>query len=84
MGRYMISFDRENCIGCGNCTIVCPKFYEVLTDGASSIKGGKTVRKNWQVLKVEKKDYQCNVKAARSCPVNVIHLNDLKTGKKII
>jgi ferredoxin len=63
---------------------VCPKFWELLTDGASNIKGGKVVRKNWQVLEIEEKDYKCNLKAARSCTVNVIHLSDLKLGKKII
>ena len=69
---YKIEQDVSGCIGCGACAAVCPKYWAM--DG-SKAKASKT--------DFEKADLNCNMDAANSCPVNVIHLIDAK-GKKLI
>lgn len=52
--------DRDLCIGCGNCTVVCPEVFELDQEGKS------------RVINVEGKcdlDY-----AVSSCPVGAISL----------
>ena len=53
-------------------------------DGKSDIKNGKHLDNEWQELAISQKDFQANKEAAESCPVNVIHLVNKKTGEKII
>ena len=76
MARYKIEQDHENCIGCGACVAACDKFWEMGKDGKSWIKKGKT--------KLEVDDLECNMDAAQTCPVNVIHIFDSKTKKKMV
>jgi NTE family protein len=61
-----IRIDREACIGCGMCEMVCE------TDAFSAASGGKaTVRKlsNYECTR----DHSC----ARNCPTGAIHLGNL-------
>ena len=81
---HILQHDRPNCIGCAACEAVAPNFWEMNPDGKSDIKAGKHREDGWQELDIEDKDFQGNKDAAESCPVNVIHLIDKKTGKRII
>lgn len=74
-----IIHDRKGCIGCGACAAVCPDFWEMDSDGKSNLKGAKADGNNF-ILEVP--DQKCNMNAAQSCPVNVIHLEE--EGKKLI
>jgi ferredoxin len=65
-----IEQDRENCIGCGACAAVCPDNWEMTKEGKSKPK------------KTSLKEIGCNMEAAESCPVNVIHISE--DGKKKI
>lgn len=64
---------HEECIGCGTCVALCPKFWEMGDDGKAYPKGGKKNLKtgDWE-LEVEK--VGCNKDAAEACPVNVISI----------
>ncbi|MBI2143744.1 ferredoxin [Candidatus Woesearchaeota archaeon] len=84
MAKYLLEHDRPNCIGCGACAAVCPKFWEMNDDGKSDIKGGKPRKDEWQELEIDEKDFETNREAAESCPVNVIHIKNKETGEKII
>ena len=81
---HILQHDRPNCIGCAACEAVAPTFWEMNPDGKSDIKSGKHKEDGWQELDIENKDFQGNKDAAESCPVNVIHLVDKKTGKRLI
>lgn len=83
MSRYKIIHEREICIGCGACAAVCPDFWEMAEDGKSDLKNGKYVGKNQERI-IDEKDFKCNNDAAEGCPVNCIHLENLKDGKRII
>ncbi|EKD64116.1 MAG: hypothetical protein ACD_51C00069G0002 [uncultured bacterium] len=71
MAKYTVKHDRDNCIGCGACTMVCPDFWSMSDDGKSVLKGNVNNQ-----LDIEEKDYACNKEAADSCPVNVIHVEE--------
>ena len=75
MAKYKVEQDREGCIGCGACCAVCPSRWEMDGDGKSKYKGNQ---------EIDEGDYKCNKEAADSCPVNVIHIIDLESKKKII
>jgi ferredoxin len=81
---YQIQHDRPNCIGCGACTAVCPKFWEMGVDGKSRIKGGKERDDSWDEKDMDEADLASNKEAADACPVNVIHIIEKSTGKKLI
>jgi len=80
MTKYKIIHDRPNCIGCAACASVCPKYWKMEDDGKSSIIGGKNEGEQ-EFLELES-DFDCNMEAAESCPVNVIHI-EVDGEKKI-
>jgi ferredoxin len=65
-----IKLERDNCIGCGSCAALCPKYFELIEDGKSHIKGA--VSAVVEELEVEK--IECAQAAADSCPVQCIHI----------
>ncbi len=79
-----IEHDKPNCIGCGACAAVCPDFWEMEGD-KSHLKGSKDggPYEGGEELEVQDKDQEKNMEAAKSCPVNVIHVKD-KAGKQLI
>ena len=85
MGKtYKLLHDRENCIGCGACAVIAPDFWEMNDDGKSDIIGGATREDKWQEKVIKQKDFDINLEAAESCPVEVIHIEDEEDKKRII
>ena len=84
MPKYQIQHDRPNCIGCAACAAVCPAFWEMNDDGKSDIINSKTRADGWEEKDIDEKDFEGNKEAADACPVNVIHLIEKDTKKKII
>lgn len=78
--KYKIEFDREECIGCSACAAVNPKFWEMKEDAKSHLINSN-LENNKEILESEE-NYQDNIDAAESCPVNCIHI--FKEEKKII
>ncbi|MCM2325735.1 MAG: ferredoxin [Candidatus Woesearchaeota archaeon] len=83
MAKFKLLHDRPNCIGCGACAVIAPKFWEMNDDGKSDIITGKHVDKGWQELEIDQKDFDINLEAAESCPVEVIHIEDEEGKRKI-
>lgn len=83
--KYKIEHDREICIGCAACASVCPNYWVMDSDGKSDIKGAERKErdgKTWEFLGNNQapltQDYDCNKEAADSCPVNCIHIHEVK------
>ena len=70
--KYKIEFDRENCIGAGPCAAFAPENWFIDSDTKASVK--KTI--------IDEKELENNMKAAESCPVNVIHVFEYDEAKK--
>jgi len=71
MAKFKIEHDREGCISCGACAAACPANWEMASDGKS------------KCLKTDLEDLGCNEAAASGCPVNVIHVIETKSGKRL-
>lgn len=83
--KYMIEHDRETCIGCSACASVCPKYWTMATDGKSNLEGHTEEANGNQTLGTIEKpieiDFDSNMDAAESCPVNCIHISEIKEDK---
>lgn len=67
-----IKLERENCIGCGSCAALCSKYFEMIEDGKSHIKGAdKSDLEELEVKKIE-----CAESASEACPVQCIHIEN--------
>ncbi|HLC84675.1 MAG TPA: ferredoxin [Candidatus Nanoarchaeia archaeon] len=90
MGKqYRIVYKRNECIGAGPCMAVAPEFWTLneANDGRANIikaKEPKNLDNGDQELIIDEKDLQANMEAAEGCPVNVIHIYELDTGKQLI
>jgi len=67
-----IIHEKDKCIACGACVAVCPKHWEMGNDGRSVLKGAKNTEGETFVLELS--DVECNMDAAKGCPVNCIHV----------
>ncbi len=82
---YKIRHNRPDCIGCSACANIAPKFWEMSDmDGKSDVVGSLKTAEGWEELDIAEENFQPNMDAAEACPVNVIHLVQIGSGKQII
>lgn len=74
MAKYKIEFERNKCIGAKSCVDECSDNWEMKEDGKS----------NCRQKDIEDDKLECNMEAAKACPVNAIHIVNNETGKKLI
>ena len=65
-----IKLEREKCIGCGSCAAVCAKYFEMIDDGKSHIKGAT----KQEVEELEVAKLECAETAEETCPAQCIHI----------
>lgn len=70
-----IIHNREGCIGCGSCEVVCPKYWEM---DREEIKANlKNAVKNAKGdFELEIDEVECNKEAVDYCPVRVISVEE--------
>ncbi len=71
---FKIILEREKCIGCGTCAVICPSSFELGDDAKVNLQGGEE-RSEGIVKEVE--DEGCNKDAVNACPVQCIHINEI-------
>ena len=82
---YKLRHDRPNCIGCTACANIAPAVWEMSPmDGKSDIIGSQIGDDGWEEMDIEQADFDLNMAAAESCPVNVIHLIQIGNGNQLI
>lgn len=83
--KYKIIYDRKDCIGATMCAAVNPDDWEIIEDGkAKLIKGTEEPKGSQQWVRIiNESELKRNLKAAESCPVKVIKIIDLQTGKTL-
>jgi ferredoxin len=83
MGKYIIKYDRKNCIGAGVCAAVAPEHWVMAQDGKADLVGAKQVGDGQFELEIDEKDLEANKQAAEGCPATVIHVLNKETQQKI-
>jgi len=85
--KYKIVYDRDNCIGAGSCTAVFAERWIMNNkDDKADLVGGtwETSPKRVMILEFTQEELERFMESAQVCPVNVIHIIDLKTGEQLI
>ena len=77
-----IIHNKKDCIGCGACAAIAPKYWKMSEDGKSELIESKMLDEDTTEREISEKDKAANEEAAKSCPVNVIHI--IEDGKQII
>jgi len=68
-----IKLEREKCIGCGSCQAICPKYFELIDDGKSHIKGANPPA-GGAIEELEVEKIECAEAVVEACPVQCIHI----------
>jgi len=76
IGKYKIQHDIDGCIGCGACAAISNNWKMVDIKGEEKAKEVK--------IEFDDSELENNKEAAESCPVEVIHIIEKNTGKKIV
>lgn len=87
MVRIKIVYDKENCIGAASCSNLYPEFWLFKDDeGKVDLIGSTKISEKEYVLELNctEEELKKHIDAAVSCPVNVIHIYNLDTGKQLI
>ncbi len=85
--KYRIVYDRAGCIGVFTCNSAYPQRWAInIVDAKADLVGGQEDPQHpgvW-VLEFTAEELEQFKNSAEVCPVNVIHIEDLETGKRII
>ena len=73
MAKYKVLHFKKDCISCGACAAINPKFWEMDPEGLADLKGSAKVDDHYE-LEIDEKDKDSNQEAAEVCPVNIIHV----------
>lgn len=83
--KYRVELDREGCIGAAACVAVDTDNWTIVEDGKVDLKDGiKDEKSGFFVRIIDESELQKWKEAAEACPVIVIHIVDLETGRRII
>lgn len=72
---YIIEYDRPACIGAAACVALRPENWFLDTDGKATLMKKEIYTEE---------DFKAEFESAEACPVAVIHIIEVKTGKRII
>ncbi len=92
--KYRIEYDRPGCIGAAICEVFDPEDFEMKDDGKADLLDSEESEEktDWYTKEMEfdledpkdKERFNKLKQAAEGCPVNVIHIIDLETKKRLI
>jgi len=86
MTKYIVEYDKPNCIGAAACTAASPKFWKMNEDKEpkADLTDAKPRQDGWEEIEIDEKDFEEMKASAECCPVCVIHIKKKETGEKII
>jgi ferredoxin len=69
--HFMITVDKETCIGCGSCVALCPDVFQLDANGKAEVISSAPANASAD----KQNNIECAKNAAESCPVQVIKVN---------
>ncbi|NQV91303.1 ferredoxin [Candidatus Woesearchaeota archaeon] len=85
MKKYKVVYDKSSCIGAGACEFAFPEgwYYDKETSIAT-LKDPATEKTDAQeILIIDESTFEKHLEAAQVCPVAIIEIFDLETGKRV-
>lgn len=69
-----IILNKDECIGCGSCSIVCPSLFEIEENNhKANLKNAKIVDNFWEL---ELSELKCGEEVTEICPVKAIKIEN--------
>lgn len=73
MTKKWVIHHRSDCIGCGSCVAVCPKYWQInQKDGQVDLQQAIHVKDDIFKRKLDIEDQEANELAQQLCPVRII------------
>ena len=83
MEKYLVRYDRSNCISAAECVSLMPELWEFDEDGKANLKG--SVQKDGLFeLEIDEAMLETMKRVAAACPVAVIQIINKNTGARVI
>jgi len=84
--RYKIVYERVGCIGAAVCAALDEKHCSMNADSfADLVEGTKEPDGKWtRVVELDEEGKKRLLEAAEGCPVTVIHVIDMESGKQLV
>ncbi len=82
--KYIVKYNRNSCIGVFACTAILPDVWKVAADGKADLKGSAAEESGEFELEISREQLPKMLESAEACPVNVIHIMEKDTGRKLI
>lgn len=74
MTQFKILHFKDQCISCGACAAISPKFWKMDTEGMADLVGSIKVKDHYELVVSSEADRVSHQEAADCCPVNIIHV----------
>ncbi|MEK6849613.1 MAG: ferredoxin [Nanoarchaeota archaeon] len=81
--QYKVIYERNNCIGAGTCVAVLDARWKMNDDGKADLNGGVKKGDIYELI-ITEAELPKMLESAEACPVLVIHIEDMETGKRLI
>ena len=83
--KFRIIFEKDKCIGAAACNSVSDSWIYNDEENKSNLIGGKFNKENnTYELEISDKEFDRDLNAARLCPVKAIHIEEIKSKRRII
>lgn len=84
--RYVVDYDRTNCIGAEMCAFIDPENFRMNEDGKADMIHGKEKEPGQFVMLTDENMEDIGNplrRAADSCPAAVIRITEIATGRRV-
>tara|TARA_Y100000031_G_C8133455_1_gene344060 strand:- start:624 stop:893 length:270 start_codon:yes stop_codon:yes gene_type:complete len=85
--KYKIWYDKKDCIGAASCEAVQPTFWKMEDDMKASMLDERAIKNDDTesiILELTQEELEKYLEGAEVCPVNIIHIEEVDSGKKLI
>ncbi len=83
--KFRIIFEKDKCIGAAACNSVSDSWmYNDEENKSNLIEGKFNKENNTYELEISDKEFDRDLNAARLCPVKAIHIEEIKSKRRII
>ncbi|MEN8252743.1 MAG: ferredoxin, partial [Patescibacteria group bacterium] len=73
--KITVSHKRDDCIGCGACTMAAPEQWSMSEEDGKAVLAGAEEKGEFMVAEIDEDALEANKEAADSCPVQIIKVS---------